>query len=197
VAAPHKLRLPIAKLARIKATVSSRLSAGPRRSAAVPWIRGNRRGVYFCGLPRLGKTNPRASAVNRSWLANLSASLRSGPGGIWRASSKASVARLSQASLSDVFLCSSLCRSPAALTCEVLSHSKTLMRLTLSVNHKTASQPGRRLRRFAPRILKQCCDCHWRRWRRREAGDPEFRDCGESLLVGRGMRSANRHGDTR
>jgi len=63
---------------------------------------------------------------NRNWPANLSASLRSGPGGIWRASYKASVARLSQASLSDEYcvLCSSLCRSPAALTCEVLSHSK-------------------------------------------------------------------------
>jgi hypothetical protein len=29
VAAPHKMRLPIAKLARIKATISSRVSAGP------------------------------------------------------------------------------------------------------------------------------------------------------------------------
>src|SRR5882757_692450 len=35
VAAPHKMRLPIAKLARIKATTSSRVSAGPLRSAAV------------------------------------------------------------------------------------------------------------------------------------------------------------------
>jgi hypothetical protein len=103
VAAPHKMRLPIAKLARIKTTISSRVSAGPRRSAAVQWIRGNRRGVYFRGLPRLGTTNPRASAVDRSWPANLSASLRSGPWGIWRASSKASVARLSQASLSDEY----------------------------------------------------------------------------------------------
>ena len=73
---------------------------GHRRSAAVQRIRSNRRGVYFRGLPRLGRTNPRASAVDRSWLANLSASLRSGPGGIWRASSKASAARLSQESRS-------------------------------------------------------------------------------------------------
>jgi hypothetical protein len=58
-----------------------------------------RYGVYFRGLPRLAKTSPRASAVQRSWLANLRASLRSGPGGIRRASSKASAARLSQSSL--------------------------------------------------------------------------------------------------
>lgn len=54
---------------------------------------GERHGAYFGGLPRFAKTNPRASAVQRSRLANLSASLRSGPGGIWRASSKASAAR--------------------------------------------------------------------------------------------------------
>jgi hypothetical protein len=51
---------------------------GHRRSAAVQRIRSNRRGVYFRGLPRLGRTNPRASVVDRSWLANLSDSLRSG-----------------------------------------------------------------------------------------------------------------------
>ena len=50
---------------------------GHRRSAAVQLIRSNRRGVYFRGLPRLGRTNPRASVVDRSWLANLSASLGS------------------------------------------------------------------------------------------------------------------------
>ena len=33
--------------------------------------------------------------------------------------------------------------------------------------------------------------------RRHEAGDREFKDCGESLLIGKGMRSAKRHGDTR
>jgi hypothetical protein len=57
-------------------------------------------GIYFRGLPRFANINPRASAVQRSWLANLSASLRSGPGGIRRASSNASAARLSQSSLS-------------------------------------------------------------------------------------------------
>jgi len=49
--------------------------------------------AYLRVLPRFAKTSPRASAVQRSRLANLSASLRSGPGGIWRASSKASAAR--------------------------------------------------------------------------------------------------------
>jgi hypothetical protein len=56
--------------------------------------------LYFRGLPRFAKINPRASAVQRSRLANLSASLRSRPGGICRASSKASAARISQSSLS-------------------------------------------------------------------------------------------------
>ena len=56
-------------------------------------------GFYFRGLPRFAKINPRASAVQRSRLANFSASLRSGPGGIMRASSKASAARLSHSSL--------------------------------------------------------------------------------------------------
>ena len=55
--------------------------------------------VYLRGLPRFAKVNPRASAVQRSWLANFSASLRSGPGGIRRASSKASAASLSQSRL--------------------------------------------------------------------------------------------------
>jgi hypothetical protein len=55
--------------------------------------------VYFGGLPRFGKTTPRESAAHRSRLANLSASLRSGPGGIRRASSKASTARVPQSYL--------------------------------------------------------------------------------------------------
>jgi hypothetical protein len=55
--------------------------------------------VYFGGLPRFAKINPRASAAHRSRLANLSASLRSGPGGIRRASSKASTARVPQSYL--------------------------------------------------------------------------------------------------
>src|SRR5882757_3223160 len=88
---------------------------------------------------RLGKT---ASAVDRSWPAHLSASLRSGPGGIWRASSKAPAARLSQASLSGehrVFFDHRFCRSLAALTGEVLSHSKTLMRVTSFTRLQIAS----------------------------------------------------------
>jgi hypothetical protein len=72
---------------------------------------GKPHGGYFRGLPRFGKTNPHASAVQRSRLANLSASLRSGPGGIRRASSKASVARVSQSSLS-VERCVSLLIAP-------------------------------------------------------------------------------------
>ncbi len=54
---------------------------------------GERHVAYFRGLPRFAKTRPRESAVHRSRPANLSASLRSGPGGIRRASSKASAAR--------------------------------------------------------------------------------------------------------
>jgi hypothetical protein len=57
--------------------------------------------VYFRARPRLAKTNPRASAAQRSWPANLRASLRSGPGGIWRASSRASAATWSQSSLAS------------------------------------------------------------------------------------------------
>ena len=68
---------------------------------------GERHVAYFRGLPRFAKTSPCESAVHRSRPANLSASLRSGPGGIRRASSKASAARLSQASLSDEY-CASL-----------------------------------------------------------------------------------------
>jgi hypothetical protein len=68
------------------------VAPGPSDRQSVLW-------GYFRGLPRFPKINPRASAVQRSWLANLSASLRSGPGGIMRASSKASAARLSQSSL--------------------------------------------------------------------------------------------------
>ena len=56
--------------------------------------------AYFRGLPRFATINPRASAAHRSRLANLSASLRSGPGGIRRASSKASAARASKSRLS-------------------------------------------------------------------------------------------------
>jgi hypothetical protein len=55
---------------------------------------------YFRGLPRFAKITPRASAVERSWPANLRASLRSGPGAIMRASSKASAAAMSESSLS-------------------------------------------------------------------------------------------------
>ena len=51
---------------------------------------------YFGGLPRLANVSPRESAEQRSKLARLSASLRSGPGGIRRARSNASAARISQ-----------------------------------------------------------------------------------------------------
>jgi hypothetical protein len=47
----------------------------------------------------LATTRPRASAAQRSRLASLSASLRSGPGGMTRASSRASTARVSQSYL--------------------------------------------------------------------------------------------------
>src|SRR5580698_9057238 len=57
-------------------------------------------GIYFGGLPRFAKVNPRESAVQRSRLASLSASLRSGPGGIRRARSSASAARISESILS-------------------------------------------------------------------------------------------------
>jgi len=73
--------------------------------------------------------NPRASAVQRSWLANLSASLRSEPGGIRRASSKTSAARLSQSSLSSR-RCVSLLIAPQSSRCLDLSKpfdSKTLI----------------------------------------------------------------------
>lgn len=50
------------------------VAPGPSDRQSVLW-------GYFCGLPRFATINPRASAVQRSWLANLSASLRSGPGG--------------------------------------------------------------------------------------------------------------------
>jgi hypothetical protein len=64
-------------------------------------------GGYFRGLPRFAKVNPRASAEQRSWLAHLRASLRSGPGAITRASSNASAAAISQSTLSGE-LCVSL-----------------------------------------------------------------------------------------
>jgi hypothetical protein len=71
MSASQKVRLPIARLAQIKAAISTRVN--DQRSAVVQRIRSNRRGVYFRGLPRLGRTNPRAPAMDRSWLANLSA----------------------------------------------------------------------------------------------------------------------------
>jgi hypothetical protein len=72
--------------------------------------------VYFRGLPRFAKTNPRASAAHRSRLASLSASLRSRLGGIRRASSKAYAARVSQSSLS-VERCVSLLIAPRSSCC--------------------------------------------------------------------------------
>jgi len=72
--------------------------------------------VYFRGLPRFAKTNPRASAAHRSRLASLSASLRSRLGGIRRASSKAYAARVSQSSLS-VERCVSLLIAPQSSCC--------------------------------------------------------------------------------
>jgi hypothetical protein len=62
--------------------------------------RAAKRPIHFRGLPRLAKIKPRASAIHRSWLASLRASLRCGPGIIKRASSKASAAAMSQSSLS-------------------------------------------------------------------------------------------------
>jgi len=61
------------------------------------YLRG---GIYLRGLPRLANTSPRSSAVQRRELANLRASLRSGPGAIWRACSKASAAATSQSNRS-------------------------------------------------------------------------------------------------
>ena len=68
--------------------------ASKRRREALTFVH-----AYFGGRPRFATTRPRASAAQRSKLANLSASLRSGPGGITRASSKASTARVSQSYL--------------------------------------------------------------------------------------------------
>lgn len=59
--------------------------------------------IHFRGRPRLAKTTPCESAVQRSWLASLSASFRSGPGGNRRACSNASAARISWSILSDSF----------------------------------------------------------------------------------------------
>jgi len=50
---------------------------------------------YLRGLPRFARSNPARQRTTKL-LANFSASLRSGPGGIRRASSKGSAARLSQ-----------------------------------------------------------------------------------------------------
>jgi hypothetical protein len=96
----------------------------PRDSGAT-----SARRVYFRGLPRLAKINPRASAVQRSRLANLSASLRSRPGGIRRASSKASAARMSQSSLSGERFVSLLIAPQSSRCLDLLksSASKTLM----------------------------------------------------------------------
>jgi hypothetical protein len=58
------------------------------------------RRIYFGGLPRLANVSPRESAEQRSRLARFRASLRSGPGGIRRARSNASAARISQSILS-------------------------------------------------------------------------------------------------
>jgi hypothetical protein len=55
--------------------------------------------IYFGGLPRLANVSPRESAEQRSRLARLRASLRSGPGGIRRARSNASAARISESIL--------------------------------------------------------------------------------------------------
>jgi hypothetical protein len=81
------------------------LAAGAEQPPALPFLystgqRSDKCVVCFRGLPRFGKTTPRASAVQRSRLASLSAWLRSAPGGIPRASSKASVARLFKRNLS-------------------------------------------------------------------------------------------------
>ena len=56
--------------------------------------------IYFGGLPRFANVSPRESAEQRSRLARLRASLRSGPGGNRRARSNASAARMSQSILS-------------------------------------------------------------------------------------------------
>jgi hypothetical protein len=48
--------------------------------------------IYFRGLPRFAEINPSPSAVLRSRPAFLSASVRCAPGGISRASSRASAA---------------------------------------------------------------------------------------------------------
>jgi hypothetical protein len=104
--------------------------------------------LYFRGLPRFAKISPRASAVHRSWLANLRASLRSGPGGSNRASSKASAARLSQSSLSGerrVSLPIAL-QSSRCLNFVEFFDSKTLVSVTLfpSFNGKFAGVTRRR-----------------------------------------------------
>src|SRR5258705_1294809 len=57
----------------------------------------------FAASPVLEKTNPRASAVDRSWPANLSASLRSGPGASGGQAPRRLLQRLSRASLSDEY----------------------------------------------------------------------------------------------
>ena len=76
----------------------SRSSTKCNHQTRRPWIYFGR--IHFGGRPRFAKINPRESAEQRSRLARLSASLRSGPGGIVRARSNASAARISQSILS-------------------------------------------------------------------------------------------------
>jgi hypothetical protein len=59
------------------ATLGAAISPGTRKTR-----RRKTRFDYFGGLPRLAKTTPRSSAEQRSALASLRASLRSGPGAI-------------------------------------------------------------------------------------------------------------------
>jgi hypothetical protein len=87
-----------------------------RKIVALPFI-------HFRGRPRFAKTRPCESAVQRSRLASLSASLRSGPGGNMRACSKASAARISQSILSDPFCVSLL--------------------MTASYDHQTQGKPSK------------------------------------------------------
>jgi hypothetical protein len=84
--------------------------------------------LYLRGLPRFAKINPGASAAQRSWLANLSAWLRSGPGGIRRASSKASAAKLSQSRLSGGRGVSLLIDPQSSRCLDLSNHSMAALR---------------------------------------------------------------------
>jgi hypothetical protein len=108
----HSVAMPLQSLATRDSTPASK-----RRRMALTFVH-----AYFGGRPRFATTRPRASAAQRSKLANLSASLRSGPGGITRASSKASTARVSQSYL-PVERCVSL------LTTALLSRSRDPFRI--------------------------------------------------------------------